>query len=131
MVFIIDDHADTRALIAHFLTSHGYESMHADSATEALRLMQTQIPELILLDYTMPDMDGLKLLRVIKREARLADVPVIGLSAHGGYVGQLMVTAGADLFYQKGNIDWDELASEMSRLMGKGPASTSAASGPA
>ena len=125
MVLIVDDHADTRALISHFLSSHGFESTHAESAAEALKLMQTQIPQLILLDYTMPDMDGLKLLRLIKREPRLAKVPVIGLSAHGGYVGQMMVTAGAALFFQKGNINWDELAAEMSRLTGEPPDSAS------
>jgi DNA-binding response OmpR family regulator/DNA-binding CsgD family transcriptional regulator len=76
-VLIVDDDADTRALLTGFAASEGLEAVCADGGEAALALLDSIHPDLILLDAVMPGIDGFETCRRIKARAELAHIPVI------------------------------------------------------
>jgi CheY-like chemotaxis protein len=82
-VVVVDDHAELRKLVGHVLGLEGYRVTPVASATAALELFQHEIPDLIVLDIMMPEMNGYELLERLRADRRLTAVPVIFLSALG------------------------------------------------
>ena len=83
MILIVDDDAESRALLAAILSAEGYEARAADGGELALASIAVRQPELILLDMRMPGMDGLEVCRRLKQTANTRDIPVMFLSASG------------------------------------------------
>jgi two-component system response regulator (stage 0 sporulation protein F) len=82
-ILVVDDDSEVRQLLRDFLSDRGYDVVVAESGLEALSTLDTQRPDLVLLDVAMPEMDGLE---TLKRMVMLdPPVPVI------------MVTANADI----------------------------------
>jgi len=79
-ILVIDDDSLVRWSLAQHLTRRGYRVAAAGSAAEALVLARGAAPQVVVLDLKLPDMDGLALLEVLRREA--APCPIIVLSAH-------------------------------------------------
>jgi CheY-like chemotaxis protein len=61
MVIVIDDHDDTRRVLLRLLRMDGYEALSFPSGKEALTYLQSNVPTLVLTDYSMPDMNGLQI----------------------------------------------------------------------
>lgn len=80
-ILVVDDMAIFREPIAASLRREGYESICASDGRQALNLLCGQRPDLILLDIAMPVMDGLSLLRAIRKQPNLRNIPVIMLTA--------------------------------------------------
>lgn len=80
-LLVIDDSAVTRDLLAKQLARKGYVVATAANGRAGLQLMNEQRFDLVLLDVLMPEMDGIEVLRRIKSDAALCDVPVIMISA--------------------------------------------------
>ncbi|MFQ6678480.1 MAG: response regulator [Fidelibacterota bacterium] len=78
-ILIIDDEEDMRFIISFSLMEAGFEVIKAASGLEAIKLLQTSVPDAILVDYLMPDMDGLSLMNQIK-ETVSPPVPFIYLT---------------------------------------------------
>lgn len=77
-VLVVDDDVKTVELVKLYLTRDGYRVLTAYDGIEALRLAREGRPDLIVLDLMLPDIDGLEVCRVLRRES---DVPVIMLTA--------------------------------------------------
>lgn len=77
-ILVVDDHANTRALIRDYLTEHGYHVISAADGRQALALAAAEPPDLILLDVMMPHVDGFEFTRRYRIEQR---VPIILLTA--------------------------------------------------
>ncbi|RVU31794.1 MULTISPECIES: phosphate regulon transcriptional regulator PhoB [Neptunomonas] len=80
-VLIVDDEAPIREMIAVALEMAGYECIEADNAQEAHALVVDQKPDMILLDWMMPNMSGIELARRLRKDETTADVPIIMLTA--------------------------------------------------
>jgi PAS domain S-box-containing protein len=80
-ILIVDDTAANLRLLHRILTGQGYVTHPANSGETALQFMQTVVPDIVLLDVMMPEMDGYELCRRMKANERLRDVPVIFVSA--------------------------------------------------
>ncbi|MGN1088789.1 MAG: HD domain-containing phosphohydrolase, partial [Huintestinicola sp.] len=80
-IMVVDDDAFSMGVAKKVLSKDGYELMTAPSGYIALELLRKRIPDLLLLDIDMPQMDGFELLERIKKDSRLADIPVIFLTA--------------------------------------------------
>jgi len=78
-VFIIDDSAIQRNMLKSLLKEQ-YDVGDAASGREALRKMRTWMPDLILLDYDMPEQDGKEVFETIQREERYCEIPVVFLT---------------------------------------------------
>src|SRR2546425_13292466 len=81
-IMLIDDDADIRIAIRDFLTAEGFVVHTAREGQHALHMLEKMDPpDLILLDYKMPVMDGKQFLAIQRRTPRLEDIPVVILSA--------------------------------------------------
>ena len=81
-VLIVDDHPANLKLARLLLTGEGYEVKTAGDAEEALAVLQSFRPRLILMDLQMPGMDGLELTRRLKADPALRGVVVLALTAY-------------------------------------------------
>ena len=79
-VLIVDDDDQNLQLIQTILTPSGYEVRTADSGREAMKALESEPFDLVLLDVVMPDMDGITVLRRIHTDAKLRQIPVVMIS---------------------------------------------------
>lgn len=79
-VLVIDDDPEAREIVAHFLRKDGFQVATAASGEEGLRLAHKIRPAAVTLDVMMPDMDGWSVLRALKADPVLRDVPVVMLT---------------------------------------------------
>jgi CheY-like chemotaxis protein len=82
LILIVDDNPINLKLASEILLAGGYRVVCAADAEQARGLLDTLVPDLILMDIALPGMDGLSLTRMIKAEARLRHVPVVALTAY-------------------------------------------------
>ncbi len=80
-ILIVDDVEHNQVLLRDFVLTLGYPSMIANNGLEALMLIKETLPDLILLDVMMPNMDGLETLEALKSEDKFCKIPVIMISA--------------------------------------------------
>jgi CheY-like chemotaxis protein len=120
MVLVVDDHDDTRSVVLRMLGFEGYEAFGVPSGSAALQYLETATPDLMILDYNMPCMDGLELLAEVRKHARLQKMPVIMFSAGDGGVKNAAMRAGVEAYVIKGSLDWAAIHREIVRLIGVG-----------
>ncbi len=102
-IVIIDDNANDLAVVRRFLERRGYDAVPATSGEEGLRLASQIVPDAIVVDYRMPEMDGFEVARRVKSDPQLQTIPVLMLT--GADSAQNVVdglSAGADDFVTKG-----------------------------
>lgn len=80
-ILIVDDTADNRDLLSRRLKGGGYEILTADNGATALELVRSAAPDLIVLDWMMPGLSGIDVLRAIRRQHSHLDLPVIMATA--------------------------------------------------
>ncbi len=80
-IMVVDDHEEYLTTISQVLEWWGYEVLPLSLGKQALDLVQAESPDLIMLDYMMPEMDGAETLRRIRRQSAGASIPVIMLTA--------------------------------------------------
>jgi len=83
LILVVDDSADTAAMISLDLQLHGYRVVTATNGEEALAVATATLPNLILMDISMPRLDGLGATRRIRENEALREVPVIAITAFG------------------------------------------------
>lgn len=82
-VLVVEDTELLRRMYSDRLTQDGYRALQAADGLEALAVLRTDTPDLILLDLIMPKMSGLEVLDLVKKDPRLKDIPVLILSNLG------------------------------------------------
>jgi PAS domain S-box-containing protein len=82
-ILIVDDVVDNLTVLSELLIAEGYQVRPVTSGAMALKTISSGIPDLILLDIKMPEMDGYQLCRRIKADERLKEIPVVFISAYG------------------------------------------------
>ena len=118
-VLIVEDNEDTRRIYALVLEHFGYEAHEAVHGGEGVEAARRLGPDLILMDLSMPIMDGWQANEALKSEARTASIPVVMVTAHGGTVTpDEALRAGFAGFLPK-PIDTRRLVQEVERLIGR------------
>lgn len=118
-ILYIEDNLDNRTLIRRILTAEGYIVREAADAGEALELLKSLLPDLILMDINMPKVDGYTLTAQIRGLAGFESVPIVALTANvmrGDRERSL--EAGCDGYIQK-PIDIDLLPQQIERYLRK------------
>lgn len=101
-VLIVDDEAAIREMIAVALQMAGYRCLEAENAQSAHAIVVDHQPDIILLDWMMPDVSGIELARRLKRETAYADIPIIMLTARSEEDNKIQgLEAGADDYITK------------------------------
>jgi len=80
-VLLADDEEDIKIVLSTFLQSHGYEIATAFDGLDTLEKVQSEKPDLILLDIMMPVLDGYEVCKRLKADKRTANIPILMLSA--------------------------------------------------
>ena len=101
-VLLVDDDLDTLLLVELMLQHQGYIIQTASSGLQALEMVESETPDLILLDIMMPEMDGYEVTRRLRSNPSSSDIPIIMFSARNQLEDKLMAyDAGADGFMTK------------------------------
>src|SRR6476660_2633452 len=80
-IAVVEDNADNRLMLQAILEGL-YDLVEYENGTDALAGLEASLPDLVLLDISLPGMDGNEILARIRRDARLRSLPVIALTAH-------------------------------------------------
>lgn len=81
LILLAEDNEDMRQLLQDYLQVNGFRVMLAQNGVEALHIAQTHLPQMILMDIQMPDMDGLEAIQRLKVNSETAMIPVIAVTA--------------------------------------------------
>ena len=120
VVLAVDDNSDWLAFLDTLLTCKGYVVLKTASAALALHLIKSFMPNLLLIDVLIPDMNGFELCERVRQIPHTANVPIIILTALNSLKSkQQAIEAGANAFITKTNMSSD-LASEIQRLLSNG-----------
>jgi two-component system phosphate regulon response regulator PhoB len=101
-ILVVDDEPDALELIAFNLKGAGFEVLTAPDGECALRLARAHVPDLVLLDLMLPEVDGLEVCKILRRDPATAGVPVIMLTARASEVDRVLgLELGADDYVTK------------------------------
>ena len=117
LVLIVEDQPDLRQLYAQQLSLGGFDVIEAGNGADAISSTSAQSPDVILMDLSLPIVDGWEATRRLKADERTAHIPVVALTAHDG-AGELQraTSAGCDWFVPK-PCPPDALITEVRRVL--------------
>ena len=117
VVLIAEDQQDLRQLYAEQLTLSGFDVIEAGNGAEAIDLSSSRMPDVILMDLSMPVVDGWEATKRLRADTRTAHSPVVALTAHDGS-GELerATSAGCNWFVPK-PCPPDALITEVRRVL--------------
>ena len=81
-ILIVDDNQDSRELVVKILKNRGYHTIEAVDGEEALEKAVAERPDLILMDRSLPKIDGYEVTRRLKSQQDFKDIPIVALTAH-------------------------------------------------
>ena len=116
---VVEDNADNRLLLQAILGDE-FDLVEYDNGTDALAGFASARPDLVLLDISLPDMDGTEILKRIRADASLRDLPVIALTAHA-MTGdrEKFLASGFNDYITKPIVDETHLFAAIRRLLKK------------
>ena len=82
VILVVDDQVDNRELLNMFLSSLGYGVIEACDGLEAVKLAASESPDLIIMDLSMPVMDGFNAVKILREMPATSTVPVVACTAH-------------------------------------------------
>jgi two-component system, response regulator, stage 0 sporulation protein F len=117
-ILVVDDDASHRELISDAIEEMGFSTRQAENGRVALDLLETGLPEAVLLDLRMPVMSGWGLLDALKKMPRARNLPIIIISAYGfEWEAELVGAAG----YISKPVDLDKVRETLRRILGPTP----------
>jgi two-component system, OmpR family, phosphate regulon response regulator PhoB len=118
LVLAVDDNADLANLVQTVLSLKGFDCVKAESGNEGWTEAVQRRPDLIILDWMMPDVDGVEILRRLKSDRRTACIPVVMFSARDMPDEiRTALEAGASDYWVKSRFDFGELARKSRQLI--------------
>jgi two-component system cell cycle response regulator DivK len=111
-VLLVEDNEMNRDMLSRRLARRGFEVVMAVDGERGVHMAKTEIPDLILMDMSLPVLDGWEATRQIKAEASTQSIPVIALTAHA-------MAGDRDKALQAGCDDYDTKPIELPRLLDK------------
>ena len=102
MICVVEDDPNIREIEVYAMKDCGFPTVEAASAEEFWKICDSQIPKLVLLDIMLPDEDGITILKRMREQTKLKDVPVILVTAKGTEIDKVRgLDAGADDYIAK------------------------------
>jgi len=117
LVLVVDDFQDNREMYAEFLAYQGFRVIQAANGVEALDQAFSNRPDIIIMDLSLPVMDGWEATRRLKADRRTNDIPVVALTGHAmqGH-SKGAIEAGCDSFVAKPCLP-DQLVAEIRKML--------------
>jgi len=132
-VLLVDDYRDARDMYGEYLEYSGYQVIQAANGIEAVQRAIDDKPDIILMDISLPIMDGWEATRRLKADERTARIPVVALTGHAlASISERAKEAGCDAFVTKPCLP-EDLVREIRRVLAAPSAAvcTTTNSGPA
>lgn len=118
-VLLVDDYPDAREMYSEYLDFSGFEVIEAANGMEALQRAADESPDIILMDLSLPVMDGWEATRRLKSDPRTASIPVVALTGHAlAGISEGAKKAGCDAFVTKPCLP-EDLVKEIRRVLGR------------
>ena len=118
-VLVVEDFEDNRFMMRRLLEMSGYRVIEAVNGQEAVETARREHPDLILMDLSLPLLDGLAATRRIREQDGLSKVPIVAVSAHDTADFHADALAAGCNEYVTKPIDFDQLEGLLSRLIRK------------
>ncbi|MEA2172872.1 MAG: two-component system, cell cycle response regulator [Blastocatellia bacterium] len=120
-IIIADDYADNRELLRLMLSAVGYEIFEAKDGLECLRMAKAQTPDLVLIDLSMPELDGWGVLRELRADERTRAIPCVAFTALAEMDQERARAKGFDAYIAK-PFNGKDLLETVQRLLAPGGA---------
>jgi DNA-binding response OmpR family regulator len=116
-ILVVDDEPNVLRLIGYALQIEGYEIVTAETGVEALNKVETEGPDLVILDIMLPDLSGIEVCQQLRSKPETIDLPIIMLSARTQVPDRIKgLEAGADEYVTK-PVDSDEMVARVAALL--------------
>ncbi len=117
LVLVVDDYQDAREMCSEFLAFSGFQVAEARDGLEAIEKARALLPDVILMDLSLPRMDGWEATRQLKQDERTREIPVVALTGHAlaGHSDGAK-EAGCDSFLTKPCLP-DQMVAEVRRML--------------
>jgi two-component system OmpR family response regulator len=115
-VLVVEDHHDTSYTLCKLLKLEGYDVDHAIDGMAGYKSASSRHPDLIVTDVQMPRMNGIDMIKRIRTQDGLKEVPIIVMSAYGKRVIADAISAGADGYLEK-PLDLDKFISRIRDIL--------------
>lgn len=117
LILVVDDYQDAREMYAEYLQFSGFRVAEARNGNEAVAQARTLKPDLILMDLSLPGMDGWEATRVLKADDETRRIPIVALTGHAlAGASEGARKAGCDSFVTKPCLP-DDLVVEVKRML--------------
>jgi CheY-like chemotaxis protein len=116
-VLLVEDTDDNRFMMRRLLEMTGYRVIEARNGEEAVRMTKQEAPSVVLMDLSLPVIDGLEATRLIRESPELSKIPIIAVSAHEKSDFQSDAFAAGCNGYVTKPIDFSELESLIEQLL--------------
>jgi two-component system, cell cycle response regulator DivK len=126
LVLVVDDFQDNREMFAEFLSLSGFRVAEASTGREAIDRGFELLPDVILMDLSLPELDGWEATRQLKNDPRTAHIPIVALTGHAlADHSREAREAGCDAFLTKPCLP-EVLVVEIRRMLDRRPSGTRA-----
>jgi two-component system cell cycle response regulator DivK len=123
-VLLVDDYPDAREMYTEYLEFSGFDVVEAGNGQEALQRAVDATPDIILMDLSLPVMDGWEATRRLKADSRTASIPVVALTGHAlAGISEGAKKAGCDAFVTKPCLP-EDLVREIRKILNDSPSSS-------
>jgi two-component system cell cycle response regulator DivK len=119
LILVVDDYADNREMYSAYLKFQGLDVVEAANGAEALERAFERPPDLVVMDLSLPGVDGWQATRALKADARTKNIPVIAVTGHAlAGAPEQAAEAGCDGFLTKPCLP-EDLLQEILRMLGR------------
>ena len=116
-ILLVDDYSEVREMFSEYLQVHGFDVVEATNGIEALQRTLEVAPDVILMDLSLPLMDGWEATRRLKSDQRTAAIPVVAFTSHAlAGVARGALNAGCEAFVTKPCLP-EDLVKELRRVL--------------
>jgi CheY-like chemotaxis protein len=117
-ILLVEDNEMNRDMLVKRLTRRGYELINAADGRQGVDLARAELPDLILMDMSLPEIDGWEATKILKADEQTRQIPVIALTAHAmDGDREKALEAGCDEYDTK-PVDLKRLINKMNQLLG-------------
>jgi len=117
-ILVVDDSDDTREMMAKLLELESFTVVTAEDGCAGLDAAASERPDLIITDINMPNLNGIEMIRMLRKQPEFGMVPILAITAYGSSVADEAIEAGADRATTK-PIEFETLIDGIRQLLGR------------
>lgn len=95
-ILVVDDSDDTREMMAKLLELEAFTVVTAEDGSAGLKVADAELPDLVITDINMPNLNGIEMIKELRKREGFGSVPIMAITAYGNGVAKEALEAGAD-----------------------------------